>query len=185
MRVVSGEFRRRVIKAVPGNTTRPTTDKIKESIFNIVGPYFNGGDALDLFAGSGGLGIEALSRGIDKVTFIDNNYLSIKTIKENIDNLKIEDYSKVIKSDAFKILPVLANNGDKFDLVFLDPPYKGQKINEIITFIEDHEILNEDGIIVAECNKEDELIEDYKELLMTKSVIYGITKITIYKKRGS
>ena len=84
MRIIAGEFGGRRLKAVPGMKTRPTTDKIKESMFNIIGPYFDGGRALDLFAGSGGLSIEAVSRGVDQAVLIDRQYQAIKTIKENI-----------------------------------------------------------------------------------------------------
>ena len=89
MRVVSGICKGRALKAVPGNTTRPTTDKVKEALFNMIGPYFEGGIGLDLFAGSGGLGIEALSRGLDKVIFIDRDGKAIQTIHENIKTCKL------------------------------------------------------------------------------------------------
>ena len=90
MRVVSGVCKGRPLKAVPGNTTRPTTDKVKEALFNMIGPYFEGGIGLDLFAGSGGLGLEALSRGLDKVVFVDRDTKAIQTIHENIQACKME-----------------------------------------------------------------------------------------------
>ena len=84
MRIVSGDFGGRPLKAVPGNATRPTTDKVKEALFNMIGPYFDGGRSLDLYAGSGGLSIEGVSRGIDEAVLVDRQYAAIKTIKENI-----------------------------------------------------------------------------------------------------
>ena len=93
MRVVAGEFGGRRLKAVPGMKTRPTTDKVKESMFNIIGPYLNGGNVLDLFGGSGGLSIEAVSRGADSATLIDRQYQAIKTINENIEVTKSKENS--------------------------------------------------------------------------------------------
>ena len=127
MRIIAGKFGGRRLKAVPGMKTRPTTDKVKESMFNIIGPYFDGGNVLDLFAGSGGLSIEAVSRGADQAYLIDRQYQAIKTIKENVAVTKAEDQFQIFKTDARKALTKLAEKQIKFDLVFLDPPYKQQK----------------------------------------------------------
>src|SRR5690348_8883448 len=124
MRVIAGEYKGRRLKAVPGQNTRPTTDKVKESMFNIIGPYFEGGMALDLFAGTGGLGIEALSRGIVKAVFIEKDYKAISVIRENIQMLGLEPRVEISKNDAKRALDTLAERGVRFDLVFLDPPYK-------------------------------------------------------------
>ncbi len=102
MRVISGEYGGRRLRAVPGMKTRPTTDKVKEAIFNIIGPYFNGGTSLDLFAGSGGLSIEGVSRGIDHAVLIDRQGAAIKTIHQNIEVTKEPDKFTVYKRDAEK-----------------------------------------------------------------------------------
>jgi len=99
VRVVSGTCKGRPLKAVPGNTTRPTTDKVKEALFNMIGPYFDGGIGLDLFAGSGGLGLEALSRGLERVIFIDREPKAIQVINENIRDCKFEEQTKVYRND--------------------------------------------------------------------------------------
>lgn len=125
MRVVAGTLKGRSIKAVKGTNTRPTTDKVKESIFNIIGPYFDGGVALDLFGGSGNLGIESLSRGIDRVIFVDRETIAINTIKQNVKDLKIEDQVEIYRNDAFKALKAIVKRGLQFDLILLDPPYRG------------------------------------------------------------
>ena len=164
MRVVAGTLKGRSIKAVKGTNTRPTTDKVKESIFNIIGPYFDGGVALDLFGGSGNLGIESLSRGIDRVIFVDRETIAINTIKQNVKDLKIEDQVEIYRNDAFKALKAIVKRGLQFDLILLDPPYKGQRINEIIEFIHENELLAIDGIIMAECLKEDELHTVFEKL---------------------
>ena len=108
MRVVAGEFGGRRLKAVPGMKTRPTTDKVKESMFNIIGPYLNGGNVLDLFGGSGGLSIEAVSRGADSATLIDRQYQAIKTINENIEVTKSKEKFRIIKGDTNKVIFKLA-----------------------------------------------------------------------------
>ena len=107
MRIITGEYGGRKLKAVPGNNTRPTTDKVKESIFNIIGPYFDGGVCLDLFAGSGGLAIEAVSRGMEKAVLIDQDPLAIKTIKENISVTKEADKFDVYRNDANRAITLL------------------------------------------------------------------------------
>ena len=182
MRVVSGRFKGRVIKAVKGSNTRPTTDKIKESIFNMIGPYFDGGLALDLYGGSGNLGIEALSRGIEKGIFVDRENAAIQQIRQNISELGLEGQAEIYRNDAFKALKALTKRELAFDLVFLDPPYKGQRINEILEFIEEHGLLNNDGIIMAECLKEDPLYEEIGDIRQVRREIYGITAITIYQR---
>ncbi|MFR1297869.1 MAG: 16S rRNA (guanine(966)-N(2))-methyltransferase RsmD [Coprobacillus cateniformis] len=131
MRVIAGKFKSRQLKSVDSKLTRPTTDKNKENLFNMIGPFFNGGVCLDLFGGSGGLGIEAISRGMDELYSVDKQYKAFATIKENIQTLKIQDVAHVYKMDYQKALQQFANENIQFDLVFLDPPY-GLKISQKI-----------------------------------------------------
>ncbi|MGL4336808.1 MAG: 16S rRNA (guanine(966)-N(2))-methyltransferase RsmD [Turicibacter sp.] len=183
MRVVAGTLKGRSIKAVKGVNTRPTTDKVKESIFNIIGPYFDGGVALDLFGGSGNLGIESISRGIDKVIFVDKDFTAYQTIKQNLQDLKIEKQAEVYKNDSYKALSAVAKRQLSFDLILLDPPYKGQKINEIIEFIHENHLLSETGIIMAEYLTEDKLHEQVGDIVQVKRVEYGITAISVFEKQ--
>ena len=183
MRVVAGSLKGRSIKAVKGTNTRPTTDKVKESIFNIIGHYFDGGTGLDLFGGSGNLGIESLSRGIDKVIFVDKEGIAINTIKENVKELRLEDRVEIYRNDAFRALKALVKREIQFDLILLDPPYKGQKINEIIEFVHEHQLLAPGGLMMAECLKEDELNIAVGDIEQIKREIYGITAISIYKRQ--
>ncbi len=184
MRVVSGFLGGRNVKSVPGITTRPTLDKVKESLFNALGQYFSGGLALDLFAGSGNLGIEAISRGINQCVFVDSDNKAIQVIKDNLNTLKIDLNAEIYKMDAFKALDMFKTKKYHFDYIFLDPPYKQQKINEILINLVDNQLIIDDGTIIVECLKEDELLKNYKELHLIKEYKYGITKITIYKKNG-
>ncbi|WP_076462187.1 16S rRNA (guanine(966)-N(2))-methyltransferase RsmD [Limosilactobacillus caccae] len=185
MRIVSGDFRGRKLSAVPGMATRPTTDKVKEALFNMIGPYFDGGTSLDLFAGSGGLSIEAVSRGFDRAVLIDRQYQAIKTIKKNIAVTKHPEKFAVYKMDAQKALHVLQKNGERFDLVFLDPPYAKQKIIDDINKMVADDLLSDEAIIVAETNQEANLPTELPGFKLIKRQEYGITVLTIYQRERS
>jgi 16S rRNA (guanine(966)-N(2))-methyltransferase RsmD len=182
MRVVAGFLRGRTIKPVPGKNTRPTLDKVKEAVFNILGQFFAGGVGLDLYSGSGNLGIEAISRGLDKCVFVEKSYLAYQTIVNNLKQLAISDYSEVYKIDANLFLKNY--HKDKFDYVFLDPPYKNHQINDILVTLVDKNLLNRYATVTVECLKTNELFSSYQDLVMEKEYLYGISKITIYKKTG-
>lgn len=181
MRVVSGEFRGRKLKAVPGSGTRPTTDKVKEALFNIIGPYFDGGTSLDLFAGSGGLSIEAVSRGIERAVLIDHHYQAIKTIKSNIEVTKSAQQFEVYKQEASKALLLLSKRQVTFDLVFLDPPYAQQKIVNNLNQMTSLGLLNDQAIIVAETNQDAQLPDSFTGFELIRRQDYGITVLTIYR----
>lgn len=183
MRIISGEYGGRKLKAVPGMATRPTTDKVKESMFNIIGPYFDGGKSLDLFAGSGGLSIEAVSRGIEHATLIDRQYQAIKTINENIAITKEEEKFTVYKQDAAKAIDLLKGK-ESFDLVFLDPPYKTQEIIDTIQKLNDSTLLNDRSMIICETDQHAKLPDDIPGFGMVRRQNYGITQVTIYQKEN-
>lgn len=182
MRVIAGDLRGRQINAVKGDSTRPTTDKVKENVFNILGQFFDGGCALDLFAGSGNLGIEALSRGIDHAIFIDMNLNAIKTIKENIQNLKLEERTEIYRNDAFRALNVLAKKGAQFDLIFLDPPYGKISITELLEIIVDKKLLNFGGQIVCENGAGLSAQYDVRSFKEVRRAVYGTIEILIIEK---
>lgn len=180
MRVIAGKFKSRQLKSVDSQLTRPTTDKNKENLFNMIGPYFDGGICLDLFAGSGGLGIEAISRGIDKLYSVDKQYKAFVTIKENIKKLNIEECTKLYKMDYQKALEQFREEKLCFDLVFLDPPY-GLKINQkIIEYLMKHHMLNQNCIIVVE-DLNEEVLDVQSPLQLKKQQSYGIMTLQILK----
>ena len=181
MRVVAGEYGGRRLKAVPGMKTRPTTDKVKEAMFNIIGPYLEGGQVLDLFAGSGGLSIEAVSRGADHATLVDRQYQAIKTIHENLSVTKEEDKFTVLKGDAYKMLNKLAKQEQGFDYVFLDPPYKKQQILELMDQLKKLGLLNTDALIICETDQVADLPEELADFELIKKADYGITELTFYR----
>jgi len=181
MRVVSGTRKGKTLKAVPGSSTRPTTDKVKEAIFNMIGPYFDGGIGLDLFAGSGSLGIEALSRGAEKVIFVDKNGLAIQTIHENIENCQLKEQAEIYRNDAERALKAIQKRELAFDFIFLDPPYKKQQLVKLLEMISKESLLAEKGVIVCEHGSEIQLPELVGNLGVRKAEKYGIIAITIYE----
>ncbi|WP_053362057.1 16S rRNA (guanine(966)-N(2))-methyltransferase RsmD [Bacillus sp. FJAT-27251] len=181
MRVVSGNLKGRYLKAVPGNSTRPTTDKVKEAIFNMIGPYFSGGLGLDLFAGSGSLGIESLSRGLDKVIFVDMDRKAVQVINENIRDCGLEDKSEIYRNEASRALKAIIKRELSFDYIFLDPPYKKQQLLKLVELISSHHLLKDKGAIVCEHGSDIQLPESIGGFLLTRHEEYGIIGISIYK----
>jgi len=184
MRVISGSAKGRSLKAVPGISTRPTTDKVKEAIFSMIGPYFDGGYVLDLFAGTGGLGIEALSRGMQRAVFIDIEKKSIDTVQMNLRATGLAEQAEVYRNDAARALKVLAKREQRFELVFLDPPYKMKVIAELIGSMEEMNLLDTHAVIVVEHDAQDVLDEEIGRFEQQRRAEYGDTAVTIYKQRG-
>ncbi|KQY83069.1 16S rRNA (guanine(966)-N(2))-methyltransferase RsmD [Paenibacillus sp. Root52] len=180
MRVVSGSAKGRPLKAVPGTGTRPTTDKVKEALFSMIGPYFEGGTALDLFAGSGGLGIEALSRGMDKAIFVDLEPKSIEVIRMNLTATKLENQAAIYRNDAGRALKALAKRSTTFDLVFLDPPYRMKNGNELMLTMHELELLEHGATIVLEYESKHLYPEQFGPFEQTRKALYGETAVSIY-----
>jgi 16S rRNA (guanine966-N2)-methyltransferase len=181
MRVISGECKGRPLKAVPGMSTRPTTDKVKESIFNMIGPFFNGGFGLDLYGGSGGLGIESLSRGFERFIFVDREGKAISTIKENVKRCNYEDKVEIYRNDAIRALKALHKRDVVFDIIFLDPPYAAKTIPKVMELIHEYKLLHNNGKIVCEHDAAEKLPDEIADLEKSKVEIYGKQiAVTIY-----
>lgn len=151
MRVIAGTARRLLLKTPEGQDTRPTTDRIKETLFNMLMPYLPDAVFVDLFSGSGGIGIEALSRGARKAYFIENNAKAVACITENIEHTHLADKSVVLRQDVFAALR--GGIRDKADIVFMDPPYgQGQVYQNVLELLRDVPCVNEDTLIVAEAS---------------------------------
>ena len=182
MRVIAGNFKGRKLNSLSGDNTRPTSDKIKGSIFNMIGPYFDDEVVLDLYSGSGNLAIEAFSRGSRKAYCFDHHFKAISVIKENIALTKEEKSFVVKKMDADKAILWLKDNQVTFDLVFLDPPYAKQKIVEQLEEMLEYQLINPFARVVCETDKQVDLPESIGELELVKTQVYGTTKVTIYKR---
>lgn len=173
MRVISGDFKGRQLKSVPTHKTRPTTDKVKEAVFHIIGPYFDGGKALDLFAGSGGLGIEALSRGAESCVFVDQQQKAIQTIYENIKILDIADRTEVFKTDANRAIKAAGKRGLTFDYIFLDPPYKKFSYKELMEALLEYGLVADGATILCEHDSSEAIPEEVGHLKRLKTDHYG------------
>ncbi|MFE5319647.1 16S rRNA (guanine(966)-N(2))-methyltransferase RsmD [Paenibacillus sp. NPDC056579] len=181
MRVISGSAKGRPLKAVPGMGTRPTTDKVKEAIFSMIGPYFEGGQVLDLFAGTGGLSIEALSRGMERAVLTDVDKKSIDTIRHNLQAAGFTEQAELYRNDAARALKALMKREAKFDLVFLDPPYRLKVIRELMEQLDQGNMLNSHATIVVEHDAEDAYDGPIGRLQWARRAEYGDTAVTIYK----
>ncbi|WP_461218390.1 16S rRNA (guanine(966)-N(2))-methyltransferase RsmD [Lapidilactobacillus salsurivasis] len=181
MRIIAGRFGGRRLLAVPGKQTRPTTDKVKEALFSMIGPYFDGGIALDLFAGTGGLGIEAVSRGCDQAILVDKQRQAQATISHNLAVTKEPERFQLMKMSAQLALDQLAATQTVVDLVFLDPPYRFKIMAELMTTMATAGLLAPAAIIVAETDHSTELITPPLGFSQIKHHDYGLTQITVYQ----
>lgn len=179
MRVITGSARGRKLKTLDGLDTRPTTDRIKESIFNIVQFDIEGRKILDLFGGSGQMAIEAVSRGAQSAVVVDCAAQAVSVIRENVAACNFKEEIRVVQAD-FKSF--LKSASGKFDLIFLDPPYRGEMINNALELIEQIDILSEGGIIVCETERDKRLIELSPPYEKGREYLYGKSKIAIYRK---
>lgn len=184
MRIISGKHRGRKIKAVQGNDTRPTSDRVKESLFNMLYSLIdiNNKAVLDLFSGTGNLSIEALSRGAKSAVLVDNSRKAIDVIRENINLLNLNDCTEIIKIDA---LSYICRTAEKYDIIFLDPPYALKCEVGCVQDILANKILNDDGHIIIEHATENILPEEIEydklKVSLVKYKKYGQTAISIYK----
>ncbi|WP_347131594.1 16S rRNA (guanine(966)-N(2))-methyltransferase RsmD [Streptococcus thermophilus] len=177
LRVVAGDFGGRPLKTLEGKTTRPTTDKVKGAIFNMIGPFFDGGRVLDLFSGSGSLAIEAISRGMSSAVLVEKDRRAQAVIQENIKMTKSEEQFQLLKMDAARALTQLTG---QFDLVLLDPPYAKEQIVANITQLEEQGLLSEEVMLVCETDKGVDLPEEVSNFGIWKQKTYGISKVTVY-----
>jgi 16S rRNA (guanine(966)-N(2))-methyltransferase RsmD len=154
---------------------------VKEALFSMIGPYFDGGAALDLFAGTGGLGIEALSRGMERAIFVDADGRSIDTVRSNLQATALADQAEVYRNDAFRALKALAKRGAAFDLVFLDPPYRLKIVAKLLAELQELQLLRPGAIIVVEHDAEDVHQDTIGQLAPRRRAEYGDTAITLFE----
>ena len=178
MRIISGMRKGLKLKTPDGMNTRPTTDRVKESIFNLLQFHLPCSSVLDLFAGSGALGIEALSRHCDCAVFIDSNRQSAALVKENLTSARLLENASVYCMDA---LSFLEGCNETFDLIFLDPPYNKGLLQPVIDKIAECNLLNEDGIILIESEKGGEVLTN-TYYTVRRVATYGKTEITVLQR---
>lgn len=179
MRVITGKARGVNLKTPEGLQTRPTADRVKEALFSVINFDIPGAAVLDLFGGTGQLGIEALSRGANNAIFVDESDKACLLIKENLRRTKLEQQGKVVRSDY---LAYLRSCKEKFDIVFLDPPYAEVFLENALNCITEIDILRSGGIIVCERPLEKEISVEYPGFTRSKDYKYGKTLITLFRK---
>ena len=179
MRVITGKARGIQLKTPEGMLTRPTADRVKEALFSIINFDIPGAKVLDLFGGTGQLGIEALSRGASSAVFVDAREDSCKLIRENLKRTKLEQEGKVIRSDY---LDYLSRCREQYDIIFLDPPYAEVFLENAIKRITEIDILHSNGIIVAERPLGKDLPWEFEGYTRSKDYKYGKVLLTIYRK---
>jgi 16S rRNA (guanine966-N2)-methyltransferase len=172
-----------LLKSSHGEVLRPTSSKVREAIFDIIRDRIEGASFVDLYAGTGTVGLEALSRGADRAFFVEPNRLRAKTIKENAVKFSFSEKAIVIDSNAHKFLNWAYNENKKFDIFFLDPPYFSEEIINTLPVIGEKELLNDSGIVIAEHFFKKKLPETVNDLKIIRSYRYGDTVLTIYMKK--
>lgn len=177
MRVITGSARGRVLETLKGgDVVRPTTDKVKEAIFSSIQFELEGRDFLDVFAGSGQMGIEALSRGAKSATFIDSSKKAIAVIERNLKVTNLQPFARVICADS---LSFLRNGGVQYDIAFLDPPYNTGILQESLPIIA--QIMKKTGVIICESALNDKLLQKYYNFTLDRERTYGKIKVSTYR----
>lgn len=181
MRVIAGSAKKMRLKSPKGTNTRPTADRVKESVFNILAPRVVDSVFLDLFAGAGGMAIEALSRGAKHAVVVENDPRIINVLKENLKKTKLEGGAEIIIKDAFRACPEIAHAKNKFDIIYVDPPYHQDYYTKILTIISQCKLLTATGVVVVESSTKAPPKEQVEDLTLRRRQSYGDTIISFYQ----
>ena len=180
MRIISGIRKGKKLKTLSGLTTRPTAEKIKQAIFNILQFEISERYVLDLFAGSGQMGLECISRGAKGCVFVENDINALKIVSDNVKACNFDDFSDIIKKDAVDFLK--SYSGKPFSLVFLDPPYASELGEKALKLLSERKLLTDDCIVVYECDISTSPKEKYEDLILDDLRTYTRTKTAFYRK---
>jgi 16S rRNA (guanine966-N2)-methyltransferase len=181
IRVIAGAAKGRKLKLVPGDSTRPIMDRVKEALFNILGTGVRGCSFLDLFAGTGSVGIEALSRGAARVLFIDSDRLAVRTVRENLEHTRLADRAEVLRTDAFVYLQ--RQNPEPFEYIYVAPPqYKGMWKRILLTLDENPAHLEPDGVVVVQIDPNEREEVALKVLRQYDERLYGRTLLWFFER---
>ncbi len=179
MKIISGSARGMNLKSPRGKRIRPTSQKVKAAFFNIVHDNIYGACFLDLFSGSGGMGLEALSRGAKECVFVDKNRDSIHLIQENVGLVKMQEKASIVYGDACRVLLRFSQKQVCFDIIYVDPPYKYDKIQEILFVIQEGRLLSEGGIIGVERSNRNDALWGLSPFPLQQKKVYGDTALYI------
>lgn len=183
-RVIAGKYKGMRLNAPKGDKTRPTSDKVKEALFSIIQMRIPGSRFLDLFAGSGQMGLEALSRGAEEAVMVEQNRSAGNVIRSNIEKLRAEQETEIIFADVFRAMRVLAEAGRKFDIVYMDPPYAeaASYFKRITSVLSELDLLSDEGVLIIEHSANTELDKNVINLTLTRRCKYGTTLLTFYNR---
>lgn len=182
MRIIAGEWKSKILNSPKTDKTRPTLDRVKEALFSMLLPYLQDATILDLFSGTGNLGIEALSRGAKFAYLNDVNYEAVKVIYSNVQLTNYENYVKITKKDYEKCLKSLMENNVKLDIIFLDPPYEAKVEENVLSLISGSNLIHKDTVIVLESDKEKIFKENIDGLQLVDKRTYGRVMLRTYKR---
>jgi len=174
MRVIAGRARHLPLASIPGTDTRPTSDIVKETLFNMINPYLPDCRFLDIFAGCGGIGIEAVSRGAASCTFIESSHRAASCIRRNLEFTRLAQESELIEGDALSALARLGRRGSSYDIIFMDPPYEKEWEKKVLTLLADSPLAAKDTLIIVEAEK-------HTDLSYAEDLGFSIMREKIYK----
>jgi 16S rRNA (guanine966-N2)-methyltransferase len=182
MRIIAGNYKGRRLKTLEGIRVRPTSDRLRETLFNVLSPRIEGANFADICAGSGAIGIEALSRGAAHVTFIESSRKAAALIGENLRLCEIKEGVHVINRDALTALKYLASRDQTFDIVFFDPPYNSEIHSPVLWQLAKNNVLAENGIVIVEHRRQSLLTPNYDHLRPYREIVQGDSVLTFYEK---
>jgi len=180
MRIIAGRFRGKKLRGPRGTGLRPTSDRLREALFNILGPHLENLSFLDVFAGSGAVGIEAISRGALQVTFVESDRRACRLIEQNLELCKAQAGSRLLPLDAFRALRQLAREGRTFDIVFLDPPYDWQPYEDLLALVFGGGLVHANSIVVVEHRRGARLPETGAGFIFQRVVRQGDQRLSFY-----
>lgn len=180
MRIISGKYKGQLLNNFSADHIRPTTDRVKETLFNILQNELPGAKVLDLFAGTGNLGLEALSRGAEEVVFVESHPKSLDIIRKNIEKLKITEKYTIVNKDVLRFLETAPNT--TYDVIFADPPFTKLMADEVMTFASKSLVFGGNTVMAIESAKREKLESQYGELIRADQRIFGDKILSFFKK---
>lgn len=180
MRIISGKFKGHRLVPFNADHIRPTTDRVKETLFNKWMPYIEGSKVLDLFCGTGNLGLEALSRGAEFVEFVDSSEKSLKILKENVKKLRLESGFHITLKDAIKFIN---SSSEIYDLILIDPPFTKSMANDVLSALQGSSVLKEGGLVAIESGTKEFIQDEYGFLVLYDRKAFGDKTLSLYERR--
>jgi 16S rRNA (guanine966-N2)-methyltransferase len=182
MRIISGKYKGHQLVSFNADHIRPTTDRVKESLFNMIQMHIDGARVLDLFSGTGNLGLEALSRGAESVQFVEKNRKSIQILEQNIKKLKVDEPHQILQKD---VLTYLKNyDGPAFDLIFADPPFTEQMAHDVMLMADVSKVFHSETLMMIESARREKILEDYPTLTRYDVREFGDKVLSFFKKKS-